>query len=253
MTDDQFKKGIEQIKQIKLTLTEKERMLKRVFDTPQISPYAPTISFWGVFLHQSRVAYVFALLFLLVSFGSVLAYNAEKALPGDSLYFLKVGVTEPIRDLVNTSPEKKAEWESAKTVRRLDEALNLAAEGKLNEKNRSDLEARFSKHTEAFDNSVNAIASSTKKSTKSELIKIEFEAGVSAKTKAIDNLEQKLREENKEMENDDNGGKKQINNRNRKSNEEVELNKFKKTVYEKLRTGENKQNFVKTPKSDRKD
>jgi hypothetical protein len=66
-------------------------------------------------------------------------------------------------------------------------------------------------------------------------------------------LEQQLREENKEMENDDNGGKKQINNRNRKSNEEVELNKFKKTVYEKLRTGKSKQNFVKTPKSDRKD
>lgn len=234
MDEQRFKKGIEEIKQIKLTLTEKEQILERVFDTPIISPHTPVPSFWGMFLGQSRTAYVFASLFLFVSVGSVLAYNAEKSIPGDNLYFLKVGVTEPARDLVNISPEKKAEWEGVKTVRRLDEALNLAAEGKLNEKNRIELEARFNKHADAFDTSVSAIASSTKKTKKSELIEVEFEADVAAKTKVIDDLEQKLKEENKEEESDVKDEKEQIKDRNQKNNEEGELNKFKKAVSDKL-------------------
>lgn len=230
MNHDQFKKGIKEIRGIKLSSVEKKQILERVLDSKVVSPYAPRISFWETFLHQSRSAYVFASLFLFVSIGSVLAYNAEKTIPGDNLYFLKVGVTEPARDLVNISPEKKAEWESVKTVRRVDEALNLAAEGKLNEKNRSDLEARFNKHSQAFDTSVTALASSTKKSKKSELIKIEFEADLSAKARAIENLEQKFRESDEIKESREKQGQKN----DKKKNEESELNKFKKAVSKKL-------------------
>ena len=132
MNESEFKKRIAEIKKIKLTPTEKSELLKRVLNSPTVSPYISKPNFWSVFFRQRQTAYVFAALFAMISLGSVLAYEAEKSLPGENLYFIKVGITEPVRDRANLSPENKAQWESVKTIRRLEEALDLAAQGKLN-------------------------------------------------------------------------------------------------------------------------
>lgn len=238
MNEYEFKKGIKEIKNIKLTSSEKSGILRRILNKPAASPYVSWMGVWDFLFRQSKSSYVFAVLFLLVFSGSTLAYNAEKSLPGEKLYFLKVLITEPARNITNFSPEKKAEWESVKTVRRLEEALNLAAEGKLDEKNRADLEKRFNRHADAFDSSLETIATSTQKT---DLVKIEFEADLSAKAKVLEDLEKKLseREEKSKTEKSQKYKKNAGNEDGEKDKEETELKKFKDTVFEKIEKRKN--------------
>jgi len=82
---------------------------------------------------------------MLVSGGGV-SFAAEKSVPGDILYPVKVGVNEEVRSAFAVTPEKKAEWEAARAERRLDEAATLAVSGRLDETKRKDIETRFEKH-----------------------------------------------------------------------------------------------------------
>ncbi len=57
---------------------------------------------------------------------------AERAIPGDVLYAVKVQINEPVRSTLAFSPYQKVEWETELLNRRLAEARVLAREGKLN-------------------------------------------------------------------------------------------------------------------------
>lgn len=56
---------------------------------------------------------------------------AEKAVPGDILYPIKVQVTEEIRSSLNLDPYEKVAWETSRLERRITEARQLAKAGKL--------------------------------------------------------------------------------------------------------------------------
>jgi hypothetical protein len=86
------------------------------------------------------VGFAFALV-LVVGIGT--SYAAEVALPGDPLYAIKVGVTEPIKGVLNVSPVAKAEWDTELLSRRLEEAATLAAQGNLNSGARETIEAQI--------------------------------------------------------------------------------------------------------------
>lgn len=58
---------------------------------------------------------------------------AERSLPGDILYPMKVMVNEEVRSTLAFSPYAKVEWEAARLERRLSEARLLAQEGRLTE------------------------------------------------------------------------------------------------------------------------
>lgn len=237
MEKDEFKKGIDHLKDIQLDEEDKNRILNLILDTPVVSPYAPEQSLWLALVNRKYIARVWMVLLVLVLAGGVTFYKAESALPGEKLYALKVGFSEPARDIINITPENKAEWESIKAVRRLDEATDLSVKGELNEKNRNDLEARFNKHTDAFDSSIANKASST---PKTDLIKLEFEANVSARAKVLENLS---------LESDEND-----NNSNKKSKENgeenhKELKKLEKSVSEKLKERKEKEDFNKKSQS----
>lgn len=189
MNEIEFKKGIKEIKNIKLDDKEKDQMLRAVFNAPIASPYAPKISFWMSFSSRKmRIAYTGLLILIMIVSGGAITYGTETSLPGDILYSVKVNIGEPIRDLLSTSPEQKAEWESVKAVRRLDEAADLAAKGQLTEQTRTDLENRFIKHADAFDSSVSEAATS---SPQTDLVKMEFEANVTARVKIFSGLSDK--------------------------------------------------------------
>lgn len=86
------------------------------------------------------VGFAFALV-LVVGIGT--SYAAENALPGDPLYAIKVGLTEPIQGILSVSPVAKAEWNTELLSRRLEEAATLAAKGSLNDSNRATIETEI--------------------------------------------------------------------------------------------------------------
>lgn len=110
-----------------------------------------------------RPAIVMALAFIvLVASTSTLAYASEGALPGDSLYAVKIGVLEPLRGALTRTPSAQAQWQMTLATKRVDEAATLASRGTLssttqaqlssdvsqNLKNAHDLFAKDSAHSE---------------------------------------------------------------------------------------------------------
>lgn len=63
----------------------------------------------------------------------VVPYVAEKAVPGDMLYAVKVNFNEEVRSTLALSPYDKVVWETERLNRRIAEARLLASEGKMTE------------------------------------------------------------------------------------------------------------------------
>lgn len=74
---------------------------------------------------------------------------AEYALPGDTLYPVKVRFNEGVRSSLALSPYEKLEWESARVERRISEARLLADEGRLTAETQESLAATVREHTAA--------------------------------------------------------------------------------------------------------
>ena len=84
-----------------------------------------------VSLNWRRLAqYTGALLGVLVL---SVSYLAEKSIPGDALYAVKVGFNEELRSTLARSSYEKIVWETERLNRRIAEARLLASEGKLTE------------------------------------------------------------------------------------------------------------------------
>lgn len=77
------------------------------------------------------------------------AFAAEGALPGDTLYPIKVHITEEARGILATTPKAQAEWEIERTSRRLEEASTLAVEGNLTSANQAEIETNLAEHVAA--------------------------------------------------------------------------------------------------------
>lgn len=60
-------------------------------------------------------------------------YIAERSVPGDTLYAIKVGVNEELRSTLARTSYDKVVWETERLNRRIAEARLLASEGKLTE------------------------------------------------------------------------------------------------------------------------
>lgn len=118
-----------------------------------------THALWTGFARYARYAFAFLLVLALGS-GSA-AYAAEGALPGDTLYPVKVGVTEPIRTALQATPAEKASWEMTLATRRIDEATALAAKGSLSTSTEAVLAARFEASATAADEAVAEVGTSS--------------------------------------------------------------------------------------------
>lgn len=88
------------------------------------------------------------LLIITLMFGGGMGLAAEKALPGDSLYPIKSGLSEEARGWLSISEEARANWEVERVQRRLEEAEQLASRGSLNAENRAVIEANFQAQSE---------------------------------------------------------------------------------------------------------
>lgn len=99
-----------------------------------------------LFLTSNRmIATIIAAVLLALSGGT--SYAAENSLPGDLLYPVKITVNENVRAALVLSPQAKVEWEAKVAERRLQEAEQLAALGKLSEEKAGQLEEKFGKQS----------------------------------------------------------------------------------------------------------
>lgn len=152
MNEDQLEKFIKKAKDIKLSAGErsaiKQSVLNFISKNP-ISRVSASHNFWsGVNYSKFNFAPVMALLFIAIFVGGGISFGAEKALPGDILYPVKLEVNEKIRGWASISEESKADWEVARAERRLSEAEQLVTNGSLDVKARENIEANFEAHAE---------------------------------------------------------------------------------------------------------
>lgn len=112
-----------------LSSLEKAEVFQRISKHMQRNPIpldpTPSLSYFWHF-HKLAASFMIALLILTAGSGTV-AYAAEGTVPGDTLYTVKVGVTEPLIDMaLSFDPERQAEWERRRIKRRLKEAEHLS-------------------------------------------------------------------------------------------------------------------------------
>lgn len=77
-----------------------------------------------------------------------LPFMAQNAIPGDSLYAVKVQFNEELRSTLTFDSLQKVEWETERLNRRLAEARLLASEGRLTEVVEAEVAAAVRTHTE---------------------------------------------------------------------------------------------------------
>ncbi len=111
-----------------MSAEEKSAMHARVFGVPTAAPHTSPYVFVGLRSWQLRVLAPLAIVLLI---GSGTSFAAEGALPGDTLYPVKVYVNEGVALSLARSSKAKAEAHAALAERRVAEAQALAAEGRL--------------------------------------------------------------------------------------------------------------------------
>lgn len=87
---------------------------------------------------------MFALLLLII-----VPFAAERAVPGDVLYPVKVRFNEEVRSSLAVSPYQQVEWETKRVERRLAEARLLANEGKLTPELENEVAVAVKTHSDA--------------------------------------------------------------------------------------------------------
>ncbi len=114
-------------------------------DSEDISRRSVVPSSYFLFFQRKVVAGMAAL--CIVISGGVSAI-AEGALPGESLYAVKVNVNEKMQSLLAFTDKDKASVEAALAVRRLEEVKVLAQTGGLSPKTEQVVKTRFAKHSQ---------------------------------------------------------------------------------------------------------
>ncbi len=146
--DEQFKNIFKFLKSEKLSENERIQMrnvLRSVMaenpmqESGGFTRYETVLSYFNSSALRP-VGFAFALVLVV---GISTTYASETALPGDPLYAIKVGFTEPMQGVLNVSPVAKAEWNTELLSRRLEEAATLASKGGLSESARASIESQI--------------------------------------------------------------------------------------------------------------
>ncbi len=172
------------IKNIKMTDAEKERMLLNIKNSPgepALSPFRFEFTL-SVFQKKHLRAFQYisiACLVLLLSGGGV-GMAAIGTLPGNTLYGVKVNMLEPAKLFFKFSPESKAEYESSLAYQRLMEAETLAESGNLDDSKEEVLSSLLEHHT----NSLNGYRGKFKENENSAKVDDEIVSGFETKVNA---------------------------------------------------------------------
>ncbi len=133
---------------VRLSAAEKDSLrqalMERMAQPVSVSWTARLRAAWrGIALSFSRPALAFTALAGLIAVGSGTVVAAESSLPGETLYGVKVSVTEPLLGAMAVTPEARAQWSVEMVNRRLSEAETLAERGQLIGSKKSEMERRL--------------------------------------------------------------------------------------------------------------
>lgn len=129
-------------------LTESQQLSGRRLARRERSAHAWFMNSWFV----ARMVSITAVFFLMV-----VPALAERALPGDILYPVKVRFNEELRGALVSSPYQKIEWETERLERRVAEAQLLADAGKLTPDAEADVANAIRSHSAAAQHNIDSI------------------------------------------------------------------------------------------------
>jgi len=146
--DEILEKLNKQAQKVFLNKDEKSAIRNILISYSRESPYGAFFSF--SFIRSKRVLVpAFAIILLLLGGGT--SYAAQRALPGDILYPIKINVNEKIADLMAVTKEAKVKLNAKIIKRRLEEMDKLILIGKFDKKTEvkieKDLENALEKST----------------------------------------------------------------------------------------------------------
>ncbi|MDB5224491.1 MAG: hypothetical protein JWO43_113 [Candidatus Adlerbacteria bacterium] len=132
-----------ELRNVRLSDQEKRAIRTRLFDV--MNPPAVVTPY----VFMSRISLAFsAIVLLLLGSGGYTAYAAQGALPGDTLYPVKVSVNETVEGALAFSTPAKAQWHATVAERRVAEAETLASKGKLSTAAAAQISANLDDHAE---------------------------------------------------------------------------------------------------------
>ncbi len=147
------------------SLSMRAQLLSYIREHPSRAPFS--VRWSGTFsrLSGTRTAPGFrlagaALMIVLVA-GAGTSYAAQGALPGEILYPIKINVNEALQASLATTPQEKVALDASLANTRLDEAEELATQGKLTPENNVIVQQGLASVTEDFNTNLTSIASST--------------------------------------------------------------------------------------------
>jgi hypothetical protein len=197
MINKKFQNFIEDMQSVHLTHDEKADLKNRIYrsidkvesvlETDSLAPVKSmyygakevqqvVAKSWYSYFAEKKFVPALAALVLLVSTGGV-SIAAERALPGDFLYSLKVNMNEGVRGLVAVTPEAKAKFALEVTDRRLKEAALLSTQGKLDQKATSIIQREITKQASQVKNQVASLVATNNLRSAQE-IALNFESAL---------------------------------------------------------------------------
>lgn len=129
--------------------------------------------------HVRSFAGVFAV-FLILG----VPFVAERSMPGDVLYRVKVEFNEELRSSLALSPYAKVAWETQRLERRLAEARLLASEGKLTEEAETQVAAAVKLHSDAAKREIAQLRESD--SDEAAIAEIAFASALAVQTEVLE-------------------------------------------------------------------
>ena len=190
--EEKLNRGAREIREIRMTAEEKERVLKNILSSSPMSPL-PVRSPYADYFHtllsgfsKKHFAYV-AVFCLAVVLGGGAVFASQGSLPGNILYSLKVGVIEPVHSVFIFSPETRARYQSNLATLRLIEAEALKSENRLDIIKEKKLAALLEKHVENFSKIMeNHGREESVSENASDDIVINFQAEMNAHARVLD-------------------------------------------------------------------
>lgn len=135
---------------------------------------------------NAQFASVALVLVLFVGIGT--SFAAEGALPGDPLYAVKIYVNEQVRGALAVSEASKAQWNVEQVSRRLAEAETLAAQDRLSEVARTQIELSLNESVKEFDENVSKLAKSESGPLAAAAVRSDLEASLMNHEQALTSL-----------------------------------------------------------------
>lgn len=149
---ENLEKQLQNVRKIRMTNDERDLMrlnINKFMDNhiPELSYAKKKVFRHSYSMHIFKVTgIVFASFVVLIAGGSGISYKADSALPGDTLYSLKINTIEEVRGAFIKSPQEKLLYNQARVAKRIEEIVILAEEGNLTTEKGIEVEKALDSH-----------------------------------------------------------------------------------------------------------